>query len=318
MTSFTPNPSTTILLLGAGELGLALLPHLTSLPNTHVTIGVRSPSKHTALHSPNKIDIIHLDLTAPSPTLIGTFSTYSIIVSATGFTSSPSSVTKLASEVLAAGRLRKKRGESELWFFPWQWGVDYDVTSTRPGLHDLMPLFGAQKAVRDLLRAEAVESGVRWTVVSTGVFMSFLFEPFWGVVEREGDDDVVVRCLGDWGHKVTVTDVSDIGRVLARILVRDVDVENKVVYVAGDTISYGELAAVVERVSGCDVQRKKWSVEDLEEDLRKDPEDGIKKYRLVFAGDGVWWEKERTANWELEMPMTDVEMYAKKLFGVRK
>jgi hypothetical protein len=59
-------------------------------------------------------------------------------------------------------------------------------------------------------------------------------------------------------------------------------------------------------------------VEDLEEDLRKDPEDGIKKYRLVFAGDGVWWEKERTANWELEMPMTDVEMYAKKLFGVRK
>jgi hypothetical protein len=326
--SNTPKETTEILLLGAGELGTAFLSHITSLPNTHVTVGVRSPHNYPHLASPT-VTLLALDLTNPSTTITEVFARYNVIISATGFTSTPSSLSKLANEVLSAGRLRASLGKPKLWFFPWQWGVDYDVTGDGNGL---MPLFGEQKKVRDLLRTEAEGSGVRWTIVSTGIFMSFLFEPFWGIVEqssqnkeeargeggRGGRGGVVVRCLRDWEHGVTVTDVHDIGRVLKRILAGEVEAENRVVYVAGDSVTYGKLADIVERVIGRIVAREVWSVEHLQEELKRDPENGIKKYRLVFAGDGVWWEKEKTVNHDLGMDMTDVKTYAKKVFGVRE
>ena len=172
------SPSTTsILLLGAGELGKAFLPHLTKLPNTHITIGVRSPAKYSDLTSPNNLSLTAIDLASPSKDLADTFSNYDILISCTGFGADPSSVLKLANEALLAGQIRHARGKPKLWFFPWQWGVDYDVTGDGDGL---MPLFGAQRDVRTLLREKAQESNVCWTVVSTGIFMSFLFEPFWG------------------------------------------------------------------------------------------------------------------------------------------
>lgn len=222
-------------------------------------------------------------------------------------------MTKLATEILDAGKLRKQRGESKLWFFPWQWGVDYDITGDGGGL---MPLFGEQKAVRDLLREEARDSEVKWTVVSTGIFMSFLFEPLWGVVDREREEEgqVTVRCLRDWQHGVTVTDVQDIGRVVKTILGGEVEAEDKVLYVAGDSVSYRELADVVEKVSGQNVVREAWSIEYLQDKLSKDPQDGIRKYRLVFSGDGVFWEKAKTVNHRLGMDMMDVETYAKRVF----
>jgi uncharacterized protein YbjT (DUF2867 family) len=304
--------NTKILLLGAGELGTAFLPHLSALPNTHITLAVRSPTNYTHLASSN-VSPTALDITSDSMSLAQTFSQYDILISATGFGQSPSTVLKLTNEVLEAGRLKKARGDSNLWFFPWQWGVDYDVTSDGQGL---MPLFGAQKDARDLLRAEAEGANVRWTVVSTGIFMSFLFEQFWGIVDRSQEEHgkVIVRALGDWTHKVTVTDVHDIGRVLARILSGDVDAENTVLYVAGDTVSYGELADIVAKVSEMSVAREAWSVPYLEEDLRKDPENGIKKYRLVFAREGVWWNMDQTVNEKLGMDMLRVEEYARRLF----
>ncbi|KAH6633309.1 hypothetical protein C7974DRAFT_169246 [Boeremia exigua] len=314
MTSPTTEP-TRILLLGAGELGLAVLSSISSLPNTHITLGVRSPSKSTHLRSFN-IELAEIDLTSPSAPLVKTFSCYPIVISCTGFASSPGAMTKIATEILEAGTLRKQRGDGRLWFFPWQWGVDYDVTLDGNGL---MPLFGEQKRVRDLLRKRAEKSSVNWTVVSTGVFMSFLFEPFWGIVDRSEEESgkVRVRCLRDWEHGITVTDVKDIGRVVGRILVGDVDAKDKVLYVAGDSMRYNDLAAIVENVIGHGVVKEAWGVGHLQEELRNDPEDGIKKYRLVFAGEGVIWKKENTVNHQLGMDMTDVETYAKGLFSMQ-
>ncbi|KAJ4359817.1 uncharacterized protein N0V89_000373 [Didymosphaeria variabile] len=302
--------TTQILLIGAGELGTAFLPHLSALPHTHVTVGVRTPEKYSHLSSLT-VSLLPLDITGPSEVLSQTFANYDIVISATGFGQSTGTLLKLAKEILDAGLLRKKSSQSRLWFFPWQWGVDYDITGDGQGL---MPLFGEQAAVRNLLRAEADGNNVKWTIVSTGIFMSFLFERFWGIVERERGS-VTVRALRNWEHKITVTDVSDIGRILARIVSGDVDAENTVVYVAGDTVTYEELAGIVERVAaGKEVKRETWSIPQLEAELAKDPNDPIKRYRLVFARDGVWWDKERTVNHKLGMPVIDVEKYAKKLF----
>ncbi|KAJ4371113.1 hypothetical protein N0V83_004329 [Neocucurbitaria cava] len=330
------SPPTRILLLGAGELGTALLTSLSSLPSTRysITLAVRTPQntptssllpQHLPLSpstTPN-ITLRTIDLSADSTHLASIFSHYDILISATGFGQTPESILKLAHEVLLAGELRKKYGGDKLWFFPWQWGVNYDITLDCAGM---MPLFGAQKEVRDLLRSSATEANVKWTIVSTGIFMSFLFEPFWGIVDRsrvkegegEGkgeDGKVVVRCLRDWNHGVTVTHVGDIGTILARIVHGDIDADDKVLYTSGSTVRYGELADLIERISGLPVQRETWDIPHLQEEVRRDPEDGIKKYRLVFAGEGVSWGKEGTVNEMLGVEMMTVERYVEGLFG---
>ncbi|KAF2874513.1 hypothetical protein BDV95DRAFT_487463 [Massariosphaeria phaeospora] len=299
-----------ILLIGAGELGSAFLPHLSTLPNTHITVGVRSVAKYTHLTNPN-VSLLSLDITGPSQELAQTFAKYDILISATGFGQDAGAVTKLAKEALEAGKLRKEAGTSKLWFFPWQWGVDYDVTGDGQGL---MPLFGEQVGVRELLRAEAKESHVKWTIVSTGIFMSFLFEQLWGIVDRDGDK-ITVRALRDWNHRVTVTDVNDIGNVLARIVTGDAEADDRVVYCAGDTVSYAQLADIIQRVKKQDVKREQWSVQHLESELAKDPSDTLKKYRLVFAKDGVYWEKESTVNHKLNISLIDVGTYARKILA---
>lgn len=300
---------TQILLLGAGELGSAFVPHLSALPNTRLTIGIRTPSKHASLAGPN-ISLLAIDTASESPELARTFAAFDIVISATGFGQSAGTVSKLAYDILAAGKLRKEAGKGRLWFFPWQWGVNYDITGDGKGL---MPLFGEQKQVRDLLREKAPESNVTWTVVSTGIFMSFLFEQFWGVVDRESGQ-TTVRALRDWDHKVTVTDVNDIGRVLARVIARDVEAEDRILYVAGDTISYAQLADTVEQITGRKVKREQWTMQYLEAEVERDPS-MINKYRLVFARDGVWWEKELTVNYQLGMSLTTVATYCKALLG---
>jgi hypothetical protein len=297
-----------ILLIGAGELGKAFLTHLAALQDTHITIGVRSVSKYTQLAAPN-VTLLALDISGPSQELSQTFANFDIVISATGFGQDLGTVTKLANEVLEAGRLRNRDGKGRLWYFPWQFGVDYDVTGDGEGL---MPLFGEQLGVRKLLRAEAAQSNVKWTIISTGVFMSFLFEQWWGVVDRSQPSNITVRALRNWDFKVTVTDVDDIGKVLARVVTGDVEAENRVVYTAGDTISYSRLADVVEQVAGKKIDREEWTVDYLEKELAKDPENELKKYRLVFARDGVWWDKEKTVNHELGIPVMDVETYVKR------
>ncbi|KAF2259752.1 NAD(P)-binding protein [Lojkania enalia] len=304
-------PSTQILVIGAGELGTAFLPHLSALPDIHITLGIRTISKYTKLASLN-VSLLVLDISGPSDQLAKTFATYDIVISCTGFGQSPETVHKLANEILEAGKLREAEGRPPLWFFPWQWGADYDVIGDGEGL---MPLFGAQKEVRDMLREKAANSNVIWTIVSTGIFMSFLFEQFWGVVDREGNN-IIVRAFRDWNHQVTVTDVDDIGRILGRIVAGHVDSRNRILYVAGDTVSYSRLADVVERLSGKGVKREQWTIPYLKKEVDNDPDNIIKKYRLVFARDGVFWDKEQTVNYKLNVELVDVETYLKRRPGL--
>ena len=88
--------------------------------------------------------------------------------------------------------------------------------------------------------------------------MSFLFEPYWGAVEPEGED-IVVRALGSWENRVTVSTVEDIGSIAARIVCAsesELETKNKIVYMAGETISYVRLAEVVKIVLGKKVRRE--------------------------------------------------------------
>jgi hypothetical protein len=81
---------------------------------------------------------------------------------------------------------------------------------------------------------------------------------------------------------------------------------------AGETISYARLAEAVEIVLG-KVRRELWSVDRLREELKKDPDNLVKKYRVVFAeGSGVSRDEEGIVNQTLGTQVTYAETWARK------
>ena len=137
-----------------------------------------------------------------------------------------------------------------------------------------------------------------------GMFISFLFEPSFGLVDLDRNR---VHALGNWDYRLTVTTPHDIGRLVAAILTAVPSPIDQVVYVGGDTISYRELADTVDRVLSRSVERVLWTVSDLRADLKAHPDDPIRKYRLAFArSDGVAWPLEQTFNALHDIPVTSV------------
>lgn len=170
-------------------------------------------------------------------------------------------------------------------YIPWQFGVDYDVI----GYGSPQPLFDEQLDVRQMLRAQ---TRLQWQIISTGMFTSFLFEPALGVVDIENS---TVRALGNWETASTVTTPEDIGRLTARIVAEPVG--DPIIFCAGDTVTYGQLADTVENLVGRTMRREQWSVPYLRTELANNPSDAMRKYRAVFAeGRGVAWKKEHTYN----------------------
>lgn len=219
------------------------------------------------------------------------------MISALGFVGGPGLQVKIANAALQA-KVKK--------FFPWQFGIDYDVL----GRGSAQPLFDEQLDVRDLLRAQ---NEVKWVIVSTGIFMSFLFEEFWGVVSvDENRKGGKVKALGSWENAVTVTTPQDIGRLTAEVVFAEEEIVDSVVHVAGDTVSYQRLADVIDKVLGIEVEREVWKIEDLQEELKRDPGDTLKKYRVVFAkGKGVAWKQQDSFNAKKGIAVIDVEAFVR-------
>jgi NmrA-like family protein len=231
--------------------------------------------------------------TASVSQLSAIMSRFHTVVSCIGFAAGAGTQRKITEAVLAAGVPR---------YFPWQFGVDYDVI----GRGSPQDLFDEQLDVRELLRGQ---SNTEWVIVSTGMFTSFLFERSFGVVDLSTN---TVRALGSWDTQVTVTTAEDIGNLTAEILRVRPSIANRVVYVAGDTLTYRQLADIVERVSGKPVDRDVWPVRHLLDDLECHPADPMRKYRAVFAqGRGVAWPKARAFNAVHGIPTTTAEEWAR-------
>ncbi|WP_407892266.1 aromatic alcohol reductase [Scytonema sp. NUACC26] len=261
------------------------------------TIASHDPSKQrdiAELHSLG-VKFIFTDLVADSITdLAVLFRHFHTVIGCTGFVAGSGIQRKLARAVLDAGVKR---------YVPWQFGVDYDVI----GRGSAQDLFDEQLDVRDLLRSQ---DRTEWVIVSTGMFTSFLFEPSFGVVDLAKN---TVYALGSWDTTVTVTTPEDIGALTAEILFAEPRIVNRVVYTAGDTIAYARLANIVDSVLGRKVQRVEWSVLKLKDKLAKDPDNPIRKYRVVFAeGKGVSWEVDKTFNAQRGIKVLGVEQWARE------
>lgn len=291
-----------ILIIGAGQLGMAVLralvPRVKSA-TTPVSVLVSPKFLESSRDSERQhytelealgVQFIPLDLAvAEVADLAGLFSRFRTVINCTGFVVGPGTQLRVTRAILQAGVPR---------YFPWQFGVDYDVVGKGSG----QPVFDEQYDVRTLLRSQGK---TEWVIVSTGMFTSFLFEPDFDVVNLKTR---TVHALGSWDTCVTVTTPEDIGRLTTEILLEEPRIANEVVFVAGDTISYGKLADIVEAVTRKSVQRVEWTLEELKASLVRDPENLMLRYRVGFAnGTGMWWDKSDTYNYKKGIDTVDTE-----------
>lgn len=295
------------LVIGAGELGISMLRALTErdLPaGASLSVLLRpAETNKSSLEGDSRsamiqamgLDIVRADLaTSTEEELAEIFAMFSTVICCSGFVGGAGTQRRITAAVLKAGVRR---------YVPWQFGVDYDVVGRGSG----QEVFDEQSDVREMLRAQ---SRTRWIIVSTGMFTSFLFEPSFGVVDIQASR---VHALGHWNHRLTVTTPEDIGRLTAAILAYEPHLDDQVVFVAGDTLSYTELADKLEQHLGRRIERVLWPVEKLRMEVAAHPDDGMRKYHLAFARDtGVAWEKQRTFNVAQGIPVTDVSTWLKQ------
>ena len=157
-------PNRSILVLGTGELGMAVLRHLAkrtdpasgttlSVLLRPATINSPDPGKQRDLATIRSlgVQIVPGDLAAGTPAdLANLFKGFHTVVGCTGFVAGSGTQRKLAHAVLDAGVAR---------YVPWQFGVDYDVI----GRGSAQDLFDEQLDVRDLLRAQ---DRTGWIIIS--------------------------------------------------------------------------------------------------------------------------------------------------------
>jgi hypothetical protein len=281
-----------ILVLGAGELGMSVLRNLVRHVGTTSGVSIAVLLRPSTIDSGNPdkqkdvaelhalgVELVSGDLAVQSvASLANTFARFDTVVSCTGFVGGPGVQRKIAQAALDA-KVRR--------YFPWQFGVDYDVI----GRGSAQDLFDEQLDVRELLRSQ---TQTEWVIVSTGMFMSFLFEPSFGVVNL---DQNTVRALGSWDNAVTVTTPEDIGALTSMILFDEPRIVNQILHVAGDTVTYRQLADTLDTLLDLKVCRKEWSVPELQRELAEGLHESLRKYRVVFAeGRGVAWDKSQTFN----------------------
>lgn len=293
--------SRSILVIGAGELGMPVLRNVASrardVEGSTVSVMLRgsaitsdAPQKQSDIAEIRGLGIavVEGDLVGNSiDELASVFSGFDTVIGCAGIAAGVETPMKVAQAALQA-KLRR--------YFPWQFGVDFEVI----GRGSPQDIFDAQLDVRELLRAQ---DEVEWVIISTGMFMNYLFDPEVGMVDPKND---TVNALGSLDTAVTVTTPEDIGVLTAEILFDEPRIRNEIVYLAGDTVTYGELADTLEDVLQRPFRRAVWSIPFLLDDLAKDPENMTKKYRAVFAqGRGVAWDKGQTFNARRAIPVTN-------------
>jgi len=308
MTEVIPLSPQSILVLGAGELGLPVLRNLAQVakraPGSTIsvllrasTIGTQVPEKKAEIDELRSLGIqmVAADLVSDSiDQLAEVFARFDTVIGCAGMVAGRETPMKLATAALKAGVKR---------YFPWQFGVDFEVI----GRGSPQDLFDAQLDVRELLRAQ---DKTEWVIISTGMFTSFLFEPVFEVVDFDND---AVNALGSLDNSVTLTTPQDIGRLTAEIVFFEPRFRNQIVYLSGDTVTYGQVASILERVLERPFKRNVWTVEHLILELEKDPTHHIKKYRAVFAqGRGVAWPKAGTFNEQQSIQVTSAEQWVRE------
>ncbi len=305
MTCLPEQSTNTVLVLGAGQLGMPVLRAMSKKthqnPSTKISVFLKTDAIRAA-SGPRKarldemqalgISVIEGDLQRQNIDELSTlFRPFDAVINCSGFVGGPGTQIKITTAVLNAGVKR---------YFPWQFGVDYDIVGKGSG----QQVWDEQLDVRHILRGQCKTD---WTIISTGIFTSYLFEPSFGVVDIKNH---TVYGLGDWQYAVTLTTPEDVGLLTAEIFFYQPEIRNRIIYIAGDTLKYSEVAELMDNHWGGRVKRKLLTKEMLLDCVSKFPNDMAAKYRLAFARpDGVAWSMAKTFNFQQGIKTTTASQW---------
>ena len=291
------------LIIGAGEVGMAMLNSLYDYQEKHglpLQIAVLVPPSSGSIAKLKKnpkytnitveaLDLVNEDI----PQLMAVFKKYDTVICCSGFSTGKGLQVKITKAVLDAGVGR---------YVPWQFGVDYD----KIGRGSAQPSFDEQLDVRDLLRAQ---QATHWVIVSTGMITSFLFREDFGVISLSGKR---ITALGDWQHSLTITACEDIGHLTIEILFHQPEILNQVVFIAGDTLTFEEMANKLDTLFNVTFDRKVWDTPYLEHAAKFNSDNVFNRYRLVFTHPGVTWSMSQTFNVQNNIPTVDMARWLKE------
>jgi len=289
------------LVIGTGEVGLAVINSLQNYQQSHALhigalvqrskVGISQVIQDSKLKN---VTVQPADLVKDSiDNLASIFAKYDTVICCSGFSIGAGMQVKITKAVLLAGVRR---------YIPWQFGADYD----KIGRGSAQPVFDEQLDVRDLLRSQ---NKTHWIIVSTGMITSFLFREDFGVISLTNK---VVNALGNWNHTLTLTSCEDIGKLTSAILFHQPELLDQVVFVAGDTVSFEEIAKKMEALFDTKFDRVLWSVPFLKEKLANEPDNIFNRYRLVFTHPGVTWPMSATFNAQNNISTMGIEQWAKE------
>ncbi|KXG51209.1 uncharacterized protein PGRI_067810 [Penicillium griseofulvum] len=257
-----------ILVIGAGELGTYVLQALAHHPqrrnNAIISVLLREssikatePSKAARIDSLSKLGITFTpgDVTGDSEDKLSSiFKEFEVVICCTGYMAESGLQVKISRAVIAS---------KVPYYIPWQFGMDYEAIGR--GYKQYM--FDEQLDVRDFLRSQ---STTRWLALSTGLFTSVIFPPIGGLVDVENK---LVYGIEDWDNKFSTTTTEDIGKFTAEIVLgpeMDALFVNGPVYVAGDTVSYREVADAIEEATGQKFTRKLLNQKETQHNLQQE------------------------------------------------
>ncbi|KIO78707.1 hypothetical protein TH53_02155 [Pedobacter lusitanus] len=291
------------LIIGKGEVGMAMLNSLYAYQQAHAEqlhIGVLvQPSASIDTFVRNNpgfgnLVIEAIDLVKETiPDLAAVFKKYDTVICCSGFSGGEGMQVKITKAVLEA-KIRR--------YIPWQFGVDYD----KIGRGSAQPTFDEQLEVRDLLRAQ---NNTHWIIVSAGMITSFLFREDFGVISLS---DRKIHALGDWKHSLTLTSCEDIGALTIGILFQEPEILDQVIFVAGETLSFEEIANKVESLFDDKFERILWDIPHLQKKIQDNPDDVFSRYHLVFTNPGVAWPMSETFNHKKNIPAADIAQWIKE------
>lgn len=198
--------SSSILIVGAGELGTAVMEGFSQHPapgqhkyNTsiiNIAVMLRPESIDNANPAKQESNLYLSSLGAELipgnfvedavSELAKSFERFDIVIQAGGYGLPAGTQLKSAQAALQAGVKH---------YFPWQFGMDYEAI----GKGSSQELFDEMLEVRSLLRTQ---SKVGWTIISTGLFMSYLFLKDFQVVNFANK---TIHALGNLENAITVS-----------------------------------------------------------------------------------------------------------------
>ena len=169
-------------------------------------------------------------------------------------------------------------------FFPSEYGFDVEQV----GRGSPVSVLDDKLTVKDAV----VKSGIDYTLVASGSFGEFLVSPFFGVNVGAG----TVVAPGSVDNRISYTSLADLGIIVAAAVL-SAEASKKTIHISSGTVTYREIAAELEKVTGKPVKLSAQPAAELEAEVKANPSNIVARFALLLTQQkGAAWDHKTSWN----------------------